>query len=394
MENEQHDLRRPQLERIASPSAEAAAPSQDSVPGAVDAWLERRLRVFERALAQLETRQEKSEQGLSRRIALLEEKIAAYEHGETAQPPAPEPPPVSLKEAVPESEAPAIAMAAAPLAQSPIEPALQKQIGDFLADARRAAKEAAVPVPPSSKPKGSPRWMAWAAVGCAAMTVTALALGSRAGASEPVGAVSHSQAAQAFGHVIALADSGDPRDQTVVAFAYLRGEHLVSDHKAAGRWALAAAERGDPMAQYLIGAFYQAGDGVAADPRQAVRWFQASALRGNLKAMHNLAIAYAQGQGIDRNPERAAAWFNRAAEQGYADSQFDLAVLYERGDGVKQNPGNALKWYLIAARGGDKEAGVRAIELKQAMSAFDIAQAEALAAGFTPMAHDQMANNL
>lgn len=391
MEYVERDLRRPQLERIASPSAEAAAPSGECAPAAVDAWLERRLRVFERALGQLEARQEKSEQSLSRRIALLEEKIAAYEHSETVAPPAHTPEPV--KEPVPESEAPAIVMAPAPEAQS-AEPELQKQIGDFLADARRAAKEAAVPVIPSAKPKASQRWVAWAAVGCAALTVTALALGSVAGASEPMGALSHRQAAESFGRVVALADSGDPRDQTVVAFAYLRGQHQPADHEAAGRWALAAAERGDPMAQYLLGALYQAGDGVAADPRLAVQWFEASALRGNLKAMHNLAIAYAQGQGTGKNPERAAAWFNRAAEQGYADSQFDLAVLYERGDGVKQNPGSALKWYLIAARGGDKEAEVRAAELKQAMHASDIAQAETLAAGFTPAAHDQTANNL
>jgi localization factor PodJL len=388
MENEAWDLRRPQPEGVESPSAQAAAPSEGSAP-AVDAWLERRLRVFERALAQLEAHQEKSEQTLARRIALIEEKIAAYEQGEiAAAPPAPEP----MKDSIPENEA--VAIAPAPVAESPIESTLQKQIGDFLADARRAAKEAAIPVLPSPKPKVSQRWMVWAAVGCAALTVTALALGSVAGASEPMGAVAHRQTAESFGRVVALADSGDPRDQTVVAFAYLRGQHQPSDHQAAGRWALAAAERGDPMAQYLLGALYQAGDGVAADPRQAVHWFEASALRGNLKAMHNLAIAYVEGQGAGKNPERAAAWFNRAAEQGYTDSQFDLAVLYERGDGVKQNPGSALKWYLIAAHGGDKVAWARAVELKQAMRAADIARAENSAAGFVPATHDSSANNL
>ena len=388
MENEAWDLRRPQPEGVESPSAQAAAPSEGSAP-AVDAWLERRLRVFERALAQLETRQEKSERDVSRRIGLLQEKIAGYEKTEAAAP-VPEP----VKEPIPEPETPVIAMTTTPVAENLLEPALQKQIGDFLADARRAAKEAAIPVPPSPKPKTSQRWMVWAAVGCAALTVTALALGSVAGASEPMGAVAHRQTAESFGRVVALADSGDPRDQTVVAFAYLRGQHQPSDHQAAGRWALAAAERGDPMAQYLLGALYQAGDGVAADPRQAVHWFEASALRGNLKAMHNLAIAYVEGQGAGKNPERAAAWFNRAAEQGYTDSQFDLAVLYERGDGVRQNPGSALKWYLVAAGRGDKEAATRATELKRAMSATDIAQAESLAAGFRPVAHDLIANNL
>ncbi|HEY5083731.1 MAG TPA: tetratricopeptide repeat protein, partial [Rhizomicrobium sp.] len=351
-------------------------------------WLERRLRVFERALGQLEARQEKSERDLNRRIALLEEKLAAYENA---------PAPSIVAAAEPE-------IARAPVALMPVSVPLsepeetappQKPIGDFLSHARRAANSATPALPHPPKAKGTPRWMAWAAVGCAcAMTMTALALGTVAGASETAGAVSHGQTAQAFGRVIALADSGDPRDQTVVAFAYLRGQHYAADHAAAERWAMAAAERGDPMAQYLVGAFYQAGDGVAADPAQAFHWFEAAALRGNLKAMHNLAIAYAGGQGIDKNPERAAAWFNRAAEQGYKDSQFDLAVLYERGDGVIQNAGRALKWYLVAARAGDPEAQTRATELEKAMAAPDVAEAETQSAQFVPTAHDLLANNL
>jgi len=397
MENQEQDLRaatangsgpKAQLERIPSPSA-ADAPAEEAAP-AVDAWLERRLRVFERALGQLEARQEKSERDLIRRIALLEEKLAAYEN-------APAPSIVATPELeiahAPVAMMPASVPLSEPEAEEIVSP--QKPLSDFLAHARRAANSAAPVLSHPPRAKGTPRWMAWAAVGCAcAMTMTALALGTVAGASETAGAVSHSQTAQAFGRVIALADSGDPRDQTVVAFAYLRGQHYASDHQAAGRWAMAAAERGDPMAQYLVGAFYQAGDGVAADPARAFHWFEAAALRGNLKAMHNLAIAYSEGQGIDKNPERAAAWFNRAAEQGYKDSQFDLAVLYERGDGVIQNAGRALKWYLVAARAGDPEALTRATELEKAMAAPDVAEAEMQSAQFVPTAHDLLANNL
>jgi localization factor PodJL len=402
MENQEQDLRaatangsgpKAQLERIPAPPA-ADAPAEKAAP-AVDAWLERRLRVFERALGQLEARQEKTERDLIRRIALLEEKLATYEKSEIVA--LPMPPSVATPE--PEiARAPVAMMPASvplfePEAKETVSP--EKPLRDFLAHARRAANSAVPVLPHPLKAKGTPRWMAWAAVGCAcAMTMTALALATVAGASETAGAVSRSQTAQAFGRVIALADSGDPRDQTVVAFAYLRGQHYASDHQAAGRWAMAAAERGDPMAQYLMGAFYQAGDGVAADPAQAFHWFEAAALRGNLKAMHNLAIAYAEGQGIDKNPERAAAWFNRAAEQGYKDSQFDLAVLYERGDGVMQNAGRALKWYLVAARAGDPEALTRATELEKAMAAPDVAEAETQSAQFVPTAHDLLANNL
>ena len=375
MENQEQDLRA-HLERIPSPDA-----PMEEAPPAVDAWLERRLRVFERALAQLEARQEKTERDLSRRIALLEERLAAYEKHEPTQPVA-----ETLHEPVAVTETGTAFQAIAETAEQP------RPMGDFLAHARRAANSVKPEILPKAKP--APRWMAWTAVGCAALTVTALALGTVAGASETAGSISHRQTAEAFGRVIALADSGDPRDQTVVAYAYLRGQHQATDHQAAGRWAQAAAERGDPMAQYLLGALYQAGDGVAADPVQAFHWFEASALHGNLKAMHNLAIAYEQGQGTDKNSERAAAWFNRAAGQGYKDSQFDLAVLYERGDGVKQNAGRALKWYLVAARAGDPEASTRAKQLEQVMGQAQVVEAENQAGQFIPAAHDLPANNL
>jgi TPR repeat protein len=375
---------KPQLERLPSPGA-ATSPDQ---PASVDAWLERRLRVFERALAALEARREKSERELSRRVALLEEWLAAYE---------------KRAEAVPELAAAGenkMESAQAEAAQGPV-PEIgsgpsPSEMGDLvLGRARGPSSAAAIVVSASSKAKGAPRWMAWSAVGCAAaMTMTALALGNVAGASEPQGGVSHRHEAQAFGRVIALADSGDPRDQTMLAFAYLRGQHVASDHQAAGRWALAAAEDGDPRAQYLLGAFYQSGDGVATNPAEAFHWFETAALGGNLKAMHNLAIAYVEGQGTAKDPERAAAWFNRAAEQGYTDSQFDLAVLYERGDGVSQNPQSALKWYLIAARAGDKEAASRAAQLEQAMAPSDVRQADMAAGAFLAQPRDPVANSL
>ncbi len=375
---------RPQLEWIAGPLPDA---SEETPPASVDAWLERRLRVFERALTGLEARQEKSEQDLLRRIAMLEERVAVLEN---RQAPAQEAVPLQQDQTL--ETAPQLALA---FESQNAEPQARPRIGDFLAHARRAANEATASSPlPPVKAKGAPRWMAWTAVGCAAaMTVTALVLGTVAGASVPAGGVAHRQPAEAFGRVVARADSGDPKEQTALALAYLRGEHFAPDHDAAKRWAQAAAEQGDPMAQYLTGAFYQSGEGTAADPAKAFHWFEASALRGNIKAMHNLAIAYAEGKGTAPDAERAAAWFNRAAEEGYKDSQFDLAVLYERGDGVKQNPQSALKWYLIAAHAGDSEAQTRAQQLEQAMAAADVSQAEDQAGQFVATTHDLAANS-
>jgi AcrR family transcriptional regulator len=394
---QEQDAVPPAEPRMASATENGARSTAPPPPP--DAWLERRLRVFERALAALESRQEKSEQLLSRSVALLEEKI-------THPPEKRDPPmPALVAEAEKPRETPApksetvaavVRMAPLPVLEPDPQPAITPQeMEDLLANARRVAREAAV-VAPLPKPKKIPPWIAWAVAGCIIMiVVTALALSNVLGASALADGVRHRQLQpRSLERVTALADSGDARSQTVLAMAYRDGKTVSSDHRAALRWGLAAAKQGDPMAQYLLGTFYQDGDGVAVDPHQAFSWFEAAALRGNIKAMHDLAIAYAEGRGTPQDPSRAAAWFNRAAEQGYLDSQFDLAVLFERGEGVRQNPVTALKWYLIAAKSGDKQARDRADQLAREMPGDDVARAQSLAARFAPANRDPVANNL
>jgi AcrR family transcriptional regulator len=390
----------PRVTLAVANGAPVSAPAPASAP-LPDAWLERRLRVFERALAGLESRQEKTEQLLSRSVALLEEKIARPVEKPVLQVAPPTAPPEPLPEAPPakaEAAAPVAKMTPLPALELDLEPPVTpKEMEDLLANARRVAREAALVEPPAPKPKRVPRWMAWTAVGCIAMmALTALIIANIAGASSARGdGISHRQTAQkSLAQIAALASRGDLRSQTMLALASLNGQHGSSDPATALRWGLAAAKQGVPLAQYLVGTLYQDGSGVAPDPHQAFGWFEAAALRGNVKAMHDLAIAYAEGQGTAHDAARAAAWFNRAAGQGYVDSQFDLAVLYERGDGVRQNPQAALKWYLIAANAGDVQSRSRAGQLASEMKPADVARAKALAAEFTPAERDPAANTL
>ena len=359
-----------------------------------DAWLERRLRVFERALSALETRQEKTEQLLNRSVALLEEKRAPVLKRATA-PEAKAAPMAKTLESEPDYRPAPVKAKPLPLPDlDPLPTVTPEEMEGLLENARRAAREAAVEEEPSAKPKRALGWMTWVGLGAIlAMAGSALLLAHLMGVQ--AGSIQHRQAVQpSLARITALADSGDPRSQTKLALAYLHGENVKSDVPAALRWGLAAARQGDPLAQYLIATCYAEGNGVAADQDQAFKWFEASALRGNLRAMHDLAIAYDQGRGTTRDAGRAAAWFSRAANQGYVDSQFDLAVLYERGDGVRQNPVSALKWYLIAARSGDAQALNRADQLAREMPAEDAASARMQANGFKPALRDQVANTL
>jgi TPR repeat protein len=396
-----------QLKEIAIAAAEprvslAVANGPSVSAPAADAWLERRLRVFERALSALEARQEKSEQMLNRSVALLEEKIERPADKQDV--PAAAPRPDRAKQVQPSKvqsvKAETVATVTAPAPRTAPEPdqpppVAPKEMEDLLANARRVAREA-VAIEPPPKPRTVPRWMIWAAACCVLlMGMTALLLDTVAGASVRPDSISRRQIVPpSLARVITLADSGDARSQTMLALAYLHGQNIAADPAAALRWGLVAAKQGEPMAQYLVGTFYQDGSVVAADPHRAFGWFEAAALRGNLKAMHDLAIAYVEGRGTPHDSARAAAWFNRAAWQGYVDSQFDLAVLYERGDGVRQNPKAALKWYLIAAKAGDNQARERAIQLASEMAAEDVAQVRALAAQFKPAPRDLVANAL
>ena len=391
----------PQVEVRLAQTGTGGAASPSATPAPVDAWLERRLRVFERALAALETRQDQGERDTARSLALLQEKLGAavvpsVETARAAALPARREPAPVVEEPVKEETQPMHTIAAPalnlPVFEMPQEdPISESEIQDFIANARVAAQRAAI-VPEPAKGPALPRWIAWMGVVAVALLICAgLALGNVAGLTRTAaasGTAHRVQPQDAMSRMMALADSGDARAQTLLAQTYLRGADGVDrNDDAALRWSLAAAQQGQPVAQYLAGALTS-----KSDAGRAAAWFERAALRGNIKAMHNLAIAYAEGQGVPEDDRRAAAWFNRAAQQGYVDSQFDLAVLFERGQGVTQNRVAALKWYLIAAKGGDRPSQSRGDQLRGEMPADEIARAEQMAQSYRPQPHDAAAN--
>jgi len=406
------------VRRAASGGDAAPQPAPQSAsqpaPPANDAWMERRLRVFERALQGLEKRQDKFEQEMTQRLALMAERLdgvsaapavlqPAQEAVPQPQPPAPDT--VLASEPAPDHpENPTVMARIAEIADiepAAAEPAHDKpisetEIADFMAEARRVARNAHLAIPAPAVPQT--RWLAWSgvvlifALACAGILFASGALGH---AQAPVrlqadsGTVHRHVAAKGIARVMALADSGDAAAQAALALAYLRGTGVSNDDAAARRWSSAAAAQGQPVAQYLLGTLY-----AQHDDSEAARWFQAAAQQGNVKAMHNLAIAYAEGLGVARDPVQAAQWFARAAQQGYRDSQFDLAVLYERGLGVPQSARTALKWYLVAGAQGDAPSAQRAQTLRGQMDAALAGAAANEAASFVPQPAGHLANDL
>lgn len=85
----------------------------------------------------------------------------------------------------------------------------------------------------------------------------------------------------AFQEFLPLAQSGDPRAQTIIAMMYKYGESVDRDHQQAFKWYLAAAEQGYATAQYSLARLYESGKGINPDPEKALYWFAQSAQQGS-----------------------------------------------------------------------------------------------------------------
>jgi localization factor PodJL len=179
-----------------------------------------------------------------------------------------------------------------------------------------------------------------------------------------------------------LADGGNAVAQTIIGLRALGANGSGVNAAEAFKWLSRAAEQGHAVAQYRLGTLYERGQGVAANPQAAARWYQAAANQGNRLAMYNLAVAMANRSLGQPNMPEAARWFSRAAGLGVGDAQFNLAVLYERGDGVPQSLVDAYKWYSIAGAAGDNGAQQRAAVLATQLSETDRTAAQRSASGF------------
>ena len=356
-----------------------------------DAWLERRLRVFERALNVLETKQEAMAREHAVAIAELEDKLTRFGMrreemrarltAEAMTPVVPEAPVEAADEPAP-SKPIAEKLVIAP---QPIVIVPKNEMADVLQTARAKVRPLEEDIAPDRNAR-----LRWLAIGALSLVAIFLCAGLTFGKGDAAQAVAlrgegetHRQVAA--NPLEARADAGDAPAQLKLALAYLKGDGVAADKQAAARWSASAAEGGNPVAQYLLGA-------LSDDKARSFQLFSQAAEQGNLKAMHNLAIAYAQGLGTAKDEAKAADWFARAASHGYVDSAFDLAVLYERGAGVPQDLRQALKWYAVAAFTGDKPSQERVAFLRGQLKPDEVKLAMNAAGSFAPLPKVDAAN--
>jgi len=420
-------------------------------PRAPDAWLERRLRVFERQMSAMESRQDQVEKNARTAAAAAEDAVKALEatvaeltrradaaeakakaaanelrtslneavlrlqtvegvaqaalaENHSVEMPEITPPALPMEESSPEPQSPSSADATGADAAALPEPPKS-----YLAEVRKSVAAATAAAEESSNAEkkktiksrlgltryflGSLIVLAIFAAGAGVAFSKGLSDGRRE-ATKPHAAPMRFGVAAAtpLDRLAARAEAGDAAAELAVGLRYLGGAQ--QDPARAFHWVTLAAIHGHPLAQYRLALLYANGTGTPKDDTHALQWYEAAALQGNRKAMHDLAIAYAQGHGTVRNPAEAARWFSRAAGYGYVDSQFDLAVLYERGEGVPQSLLDAYKWYAVAGRQGDNESKERLEALRTQLSSDDLAAAEHAAQSFKAAPYDLTANVL
>lgn len=441
----------PEPAPVANAAEETPLPRIGGQPR-VDAWLERRLRVFERTLTDIESRLEKAERGteraqglvaegmrdmqqqfdmadrrqrefsdgIARRLETADQKTRAgiaqiradldsFLRGE-----------MPIEIAKPDRQEPETGAEFTPgvVQRSDDQRAKTEPSASFISAARRAASAAAEIAEQersiSGPLMGGMKWPASedkrklytryliAGAGILVFILFAAGMVLRHGAGSARVATpqtaTHATLAKLSAHqsapldkLTALANSGDAQAELIVGLKYLHENGGGSDAKAAA-WITRAANAREPVAQYLLGTLYERGLGVKKDAAAALHWYEQAANQGNRKAMYRLGISYAQGIGVQKDYTQSASWFEKAAEAGLVDAQFNLAVLYERGEGVPQSLLDAYKWYAIAASHGDKESQLRVDALGSQLSPDATVAAERAVQQFTPGDLDRQAN--
>ncbi|MGH6870862.1 MAG: TetR family transcriptional regulator [Rhizomicrobium sp.] len=401
-------------EPTAEPTAGAAAPSDAGELAdmklaisrlearKVDAWLERRLRVFEKTLADIATRLDTIETTTTRSSNMVEENVRNFagraealekrqreagdgvaeklEAGERKARGAAAEMRAALNDVYGRLEsleiAKGIAVTPAPAldaqwdAPEPAPPVSEKKTDKpltaaaetYLSAARRAARTAAelADIERGNTLVASAR-MSWTRTafilaGCAALGVVLVVAGVMLRYGGSAHKTVHPAVAARVVHPVA-ARKVAAAVKLAAAPAKPAAAMAKPAHTDMAVYRLTAlASTGNPDAELLLGLRAMDGDGVAQDDAKAARLFQQSADQGNAIAQYWLGTLYQRGRGVTQ--DAAAAWrlYQAAARKGNVKAMYNLADADARGNGVKPNADQAVHWFWVAAMQGYVDA--------------------------------------
>ena len=117
---------------------------------------------------------------------------------------------------------------------------------------------------------------------------------------------------------------------------------------------MAQANAGNPKAELIVG--LDLLDGANKDEASAAHWLSLAAGQGEPFAAFRLATLYQSGRGVASNAQQAFHWFESAAVKGNCKAMQDLAVAYAEGWGTAKNMQEAATWFARAASFGLTDA--------------------------------------
>jgi len=109
------------------------------------------------------------------------------------------------------------------------------------------------------------------------------------------------------------------------------------------------AESGDASAELLIGLDYLDGNGVPKSDASSFAWLARAAAKGQPLAEYQLGVFYQNGRGVHPDPVQAFQWFGSAALRGNRRAMHSLATSYAEGWGTTKNLPEAARWFERAA---------------------------------------------
>jgi AcrR family transcriptional regulator len=370
-------------------AAEAIARLQETVARLetrpVDAWLERRLREFERALSALEGRQTDrtgAEKSVEERFRELDESLESLEQRlKTASQDAA----LSftqridacenrLRGVVSDTQADASTLASRITALENAAFALKPE---FFAAAGDASVETNKP-PEAAEPSVAPETAsAEPIIGAAAPGSSYLAAARKSAKAAAV--VQDTRVSKTTKHksqtmvylamgslflfVAMLTAAGFLLRNVAMVSAPVHARTPQSRHTAGelARPALRAnpqlqlrrlAEAGEPRAALLIGLQFLNGTGVSRNDVAAFAWLSRAAARNQPIAQYELGVMYENGRGVHADPVQAFRWFESASLKGNRRAMHSLATAYAEGWGTDKNLFESARWFGRAAQLG------------------------------------------
>lgn len=116
----------------------------------------------------------------------------------------------------------------------------------------------------------------------------------------------------------------------------------------------ALASTGNAQAELLLGLRKMDGDGTAQ--AEAAQLFQKAAAQGDPVSEYWLGTMYERGHGVATDAAAARRWYDAAAKKGNVKAMYNLAVANAQGRGTKVDPAQAAHWFWVAAMQGYVDA--------------------------------------